>query len=164
MDALIPSGAAVDGSAFTPAHVARSAVGASGTTDCVAAIHPTLGPASDRVPPRYPALDTRARPGPLPDAAAAPPRPGHQAPGAQTQPRPPPEADPGERVHEDIKKLTRIPNGGRWRIPSQQAGNRNNKKQDLDYSVSAPRHRQLHPTLHHFGSRRKRSGSFPMLR
>ena len=56
------------------------------------------------------------------------------------------EQSPGERVHVDIKKLARIPNSGELRIPSQQAGNRNNKKQDLDYSVSAPHRRQLHPT------------------
>jgi len=37
-------------------------------------------------------------------------------------------------VHVDIKKLCRIPNGGRWRMLGRQAGNHNNKKQGLGYA------------------------------
>lgn len=48
---------------------------------------------------------------------------------------------PGELVHVDIKKLGRIPDGGRWRMLGRQAGTRNNKKQGLGYA------KPVRPTL-----------------
>lgn len=41
---------------------------------------------------------------------------------------------PGELVHVDIKKLSRIPDGGGWRMLGRQAGNRNKKRQGLGYA------------------------------
>ena len=59
---------------------------AARATDHQAALLPALGTAPDRLPPRCPALDRRPGPGPLPDAAAGPYRPGHRPAGPQPKP------------------------------------------------------------------------------
>ena len=89
---------------------------AAGAADREAALLPPMGSAPDQLPPRRPALDGRTGAGPLPDAAAGPPRPGHRPAGPQAQAGALRGRRPGELVHVDIKKLGRIPDGGGWRV------------------------------------------------
>ena len=72
---------------------------------------------TDRLPPGGAPFDGRAGAGPLPDAAAGPPRPGHRTGGPHDPVRRYERTRPGELVHVDVKKLGRIRPGGGHRAP-----------------------------------------------